>query len=92
MLQMLAQLQQSPPPSGEEEALNQATMVLSFAMSRIQMRSSKAAGMLADAISKIQKAKDAMKEAGSGPVGQPPDMGYAGSAMGGVGQMSNLGF
>jgi hypothetical protein len=84
ILQMLAGLQQQPPPDGEKEALNDATMKLGMALSRIQLRSAKAAKLLADAISKVQQAKEALAQEGQRGLQPPPDLGLAGGGLSGA--------
>src|SRR5215467_4927938 len=74
-LQSMAQNQQSPPPSGEQDALRDASMQIGFAASRIAQRSAKAARLLAEALAKIQSAREALESEGNRPLGQPPDLG-----------------
>jgi hypothetical protein len=82
-LQALAQMQQSPPPSGEQDALRDASMQIGFAASRIAQRSAKAARLLAEALAKIQSAREALESEGNRPLGQPPDLGAGPMAGGG---------
>lgn len=90
ILKMLAGLQQQPPPDGEQEALRDASMKIGMAMARIQMRSAKAARLLADALSKVQQAREALQQEGHRSLNAPPDLGFAGAGapatppMGGV--------
>lgn len=79
---MLAGLQQEPPPSGEQEALRDASMKISMAMGRVQLRSAKAARLLADALSKVQQAREAMQQEGKGAMNAPPDLGFGAGAPG----------
>jgi len=91
ILKMLAGLQQQPPPDGEQEALKDASMKIGLAMARWQLRSPKAARLLADSLSKIQQARETMQQEGKGAMNAPPDLGFAGSGapatppMGGMG-------
>lgn len=81
-MQALESLQGSPSPGGEDEALTDASTKLGFAASRIQLRSPKAAAMLQDAISKVQKARTELQQSQTGPVGLPTDL--LGGGMGGM--------
>lgn len=83
VLSGLAMLQQAPPPDGEKEALRDATLKINMAMSRIQLRSPKAAAMLANAVGQIQKAMDTLQEEGSKQLPPPPDLGLSGGAIAG---------
>ena len=91
ILAMLAKLQQGPPPDAEQEAMRDATMKISMALSRIQMRSAKAARLLSEAISKIHSAREALGQEADRAVGPPPAMGMppamAGAPGGGGGGM-----
>jgi hypothetical protein len=78
LLKILASLQKQPPPDGETQAIQQAANLLSMALSRVQMRSASSAKLLADAISKVQSAREALAKEGSGAVASPPDLGMTG--------------
>jgi len=78
---MLAGLQQQPPPEGEQEALRDASMKIGMALSRVQTRSAKAARLLADALSKVQQAREALQQEGQRGLSPPPDLGFAGGGM-----------
>ena len=78
MLKVLAGMQKSPPPSGEQEALRDASMKIGMAASRWQTRSPKAARLLADALSKIQQAREVMDALKTSPLEAPPDLGLGG--------------
>jgi hypothetical protein len=79
----MGQNQQSPPPSGEQDALRDASMQIGFAASRIAQRSAKAARLLTEALTKIQAAREALEQEGSRPLGPTPDLG-SGALMGGA--------
>ena len=81
MLKVLATLQSSPPPDGEQEALRDASMKIGMAFSRIQLRSAKAARLLSEAQSKIQSAREALQQEASRPLSAPPDLGLSGGAI-----------
>ena len=85
ILKILAGLQQSPPPDGEDQMLNQASMMLNAAYARIAPRSAKAARALMQANVQIQTARESLKAEGSRPLAAPPDlgMGMAGGMTGG---------
>lgn len=78
MMKVLAGLQKQPPPDGEKQALTDASTKISMALSRIQLRSAKAAKLLSDAVSKIHAAREALDNEGSSPVAAPPDLGMTG--------------
>lgn len=75
LLQALQQLQQSPPPDAEQEALRDATMKISMALSRIQLRSAKAARLLSESLGKLQSAREALDTEASRPMAPPPSLG-----------------
>jgi len=79
----LAMLQQSPPPEGEQEALRDASTKIGMAMSRVQTRSPKAARLLADALSKVQQAREALQQEAQKQLPAPPDLGLSGGSMAG---------
>lgn len=81
-LQVLAGLQQSPPPSGEQEALQEATQKIQMAMGRIQLRSAKSAKLLSEALAKIQAAREALDTTDSSPLSPPPNLGFPGQGGG----------
>lgn len=81
-MQALMGLQEQPAPDGEDQALQDASLKIGMAYSRIQMRSPKAAKLLADASSKVQQAREALKQEGSRPLGAPPSLGMAEQGMG----------
>jgi len=83
-LKVLAEMQQQPPPGGEEQMLAEASNLIGQAASRMSMRSAKAGKALADALSKIQQAREAMKDVASGPLAPPPDLAMNGMAPGGL--------
>jgi hypothetical protein len=89
MLKVLAGMQSSPPPSGEEEALRDASMKIGMAASRVAQRSAKAARLLAEAIAKIQSAREALQAEPSRALAAPPDFGL--SMIGAPGAASPMG-
>lgn len=90
-LEALQQMQQSPSPSGEEEALAKASTFLGLALARVYLRSPKAAKMISDALSRVQSARQELSDLGSGPMMPPPDL-MGGSAPGGMPGPSPGGF
>lgn len=74
-MKFITSLQQSPPPDGEDQMLNQASMLINQAYGRIVQRSAKSAKALAEANVKIQSAREALKAEASRPQAGAPDMG-----------------
>jgi len=74
ILKLLASFQQQPPPSGEDQMLNQASTMINAAYARIVTRSSKAARALAKANVEIQNAREALKAEPDSPLAAPPDL------------------
>lgn len=70
-------MQESPQPSGEDAAMQDATQKLGFALSRVYLRSPEAAKMLSEAVTKIQAARKALQQEGSRPVSSPPSLSMA---------------
>jgi hypothetical protein len=81
-LKSLLGAQQSPEPDGIEKALTDATMLLQFATSRLGVRSAEITKILADAVGKIQQARQRLKEMPTAPLNAPPDIGFAGAGAG----------
>jgi hypothetical protein len=77
----LAQMQQSPQPQGEEQAMADASMKIGMALARIYMRSPKASRLLTEAAQKIQAAREALGEEGSRPISAPPNLAMAEQGM-----------
>ena len=73
-MQALDQMAADPTPEGEVDAMHEATVKLRVALSRVYMRSHRASKHLADAISSIQKAREALQDDSQSPVGLPPDL------------------
>lgn len=71
----MGMLSNAPSPDGEQQALMEASEKVGLALARAWLRSPKAARLLADALKKIQDAREALDQAGKGPVGAPPDLG-----------------
>src|SRR5437899_5227849 len=61
ILKLLATLQQSPPPSGDDQMMNNASIMVNGVYARIAQRSAKAARLLMEANSKIQQAREALQ-------------------------------
>lgn len=78
LMKILASLQQQPPPDGEKQALQEASTKIAMAISRIQLRSPKAARLLAESVSKIQQAQETIAQEGERPIAAPPDLGMTG--------------
>lgn len=74
-MQALLSLQQAPPPDGEKDALMDVTTKLGFVLSRVQLRSAKAARLISEALSKIQGAKEALADEASHPIAPVPNLG-----------------
>jgi len=66
-------------------------MKIGMALSRVQLRSPKAARLLADALSKVQQAREAMQQEGKGAMNAPPDLGFAGAGGPGTPPMGGMG-
>jgi hypothetical protein len=79
-LEVLASMQQSPPPDGEQDALKEASRLIGMVAARWQLRSPKATKFLAEALTKIQSSRETMAEQGSQQMSPPPDLGLAGGA------------
>ena len=73
-LEALGQLQSQPSPGGEEQALADASLNIGMALTRIHMRSPRAARLLSDALSKLNQAREALQTEASAPVGAPPNL------------------
>ena len=71
-LQALKSLQATPGPSAEESALKQAREALGFAMSKLQLRSPKAAKHLATALIELDGANRELALAPKQEVAPPP--------------------
>lgn len=89
MLRVLASLQQAPPPSGDDQMLNEASqkfheasVMLNAAYARVVQRSARASKELAqaskcaaDGVTKISAAREALQDEGTRPLAPPPDFG-----------------
>lgn len=89
LLQALASLRTQPPPSGDEQALNdaasklhEASVILNAVYSRTAQRSASASKALAeaskcaaDAVTKISTARSELQDEPSRPLAAPPDFG-----------------
>jgi hypothetical protein len=87
-LDALKNLQETPAPAGETQALAEATMKIGMALQRIYLRSPKASKLLADALAKVQQAREELeKNPGGGAQGPPPNLlgGMTPAPMGGMG-------
>ena len=79
IMQSLLGLQQTPEPDGVDEALRDASMKIGFAASRTQLRSAKVTKMLTEAVSKIQGAREELKNLPTQPLSPPPNLGFEGT-------------
>ena|SRR5437879_5935216 len=82
-MEMLEQFAGMPSPGGEDELLGEATNQISLALTRIHLRSPRAAKLLADAQSKVQQAREVLSEDSMAPLGLPPNL--LGGGMPGMG-------
>ncbi|TSA53226.1 MAG: hypothetical protein D4R44_04025 [Actinobacteria bacterium] len=73
-MEAMSMLQAQPSPHMEDETLNEATDKLGIALSRIHLRSPRAAKHLAKAIEEIQSARDMLLDDQSGPMAPPPNL------------------
>lgn len=73
-LESLQQLLQQPSPDAEQSALSQATMQLGGVLPRVHLRSPRAAKLIADAISRLESARDALTEDMTEALAPPPDL------------------
>ena len=90
VMKLLASMQESPSPSGEEQMLHQAAVLINAAFSRINLRSAKAAKFLSMANSSISSAREALNEEGSRPMAAPPNLGMPETAGMNPGAMSGF--
>ena len=73
-MEAMAMLQSQPSPHMEDATLNEATDKLGIALSRIHLRSPRAAKHLAKAIEEIQSARDMLLDGQSGDMAAPPNL------------------
>ena len=74
VMQSMDMLTQQPSPQGEDEALGQASAQIGLALSRIYLRSSRAATKLSQALKDIQEARTILQEEAQSAVMSPPDL------------------
>lgn len=80
-LQILAQLQQTPPQAGEDPLFEQASNAVGLLYNRIAGRSAKAARLVGECMPKLQAAREALATEASRPLAPPPSLGM-GMSMG----------
>ena len=79
IMQGLLSLQQTPEPDGVDQALQEASLKIGFAASRTQARSAEVTKMLTEAASKIQGARQKLKDLPTQPLSPPPNLGFEGT-------------
>lgn len=85
ILKLLSSFQQAAQPSGEEQMLQQASLMINGAYARIAPRSAEAARALAQANVNIQTALQKLKAEPTRPLPGPPDLMGGMSPGGGLG-------